>query len=224
MNYYQSPYLARLQDLKVWQVNYDSIIQNKSRDSNHPSDYETIEGLSTLDTSNGSIDPTTDNTDWDKKAISPTKPFAQLLEEKLAEDEPVQVQPKPKKPFLRKGAGLLRYKLGPKSVRAKKPERKSNEIRRISPNHKNELKSTVDANTEPEVCMIPLKMPDVNIKPKATWSKFVHNSDTCSGTKHEIFEEKKSPPIVSRKKIDFQQSLINQANEDSEHLSKIENK
>nr|CAH7741184.1 unnamed protein product [Callosobruchus chinensis] len=187
MSLTSSPFLAKLQELKLWQGNYDALLQqNRSREGTNPSDLDTIDGLSVLDTSKSSTENSPNRTprdafvDWDKKAIMPLKPFEQLLEEKLAEIQPVQVKTNTKKPFLRKGTGLARYKLAPRHVQAKtvlvtKPAvRKQSNLHvkstSVSPRHKDCVTST-SANAKHEVPLIPLKMPDAKIVPKATWVK-----------------------------------------------------
>nr|CAI5862017.1 unnamed protein product [Callosobruchus analis] len=185
MSLTSSPFLAKLQELKLWQGNYDALLQqNRSREGTNLSDLDTIDGLSVLDTSKSSAENSPSRTprhapvDWDKKAIMPLKPFEQLLEEKLAEEQPVEVRPNTKKPFLRKGAGLARYNLTPRHVQAKTVlitktsigQQGNLHVKRmsVSPHHKNCVQS---ANAKHQMPLIPLKMPDAKIKPKATWVK-----------------------------------------------------
>ncbi|KAJ8967679.1 hypothetical protein NQ317_006441 [Molorchus minor] len=52
-----------------------------------------------------------------------------LKKEKLAEDQPVPVQIKPKRPFLKKGSGLIRYKLGPNVMKKTAMARKRENIK-----------------------------------------------------------------------------------------------
>ncbi|KAJ8940913.1 hypothetical protein NQ318_017504 [Aromia moschata] len=158
MSLFPTSMMVRLQELKMWQGNYDSMLRNQSKDGSaaNPSDYETIEGLSALDStlSSPTLSPERRRTvDWDKKMISPPKPFEQLLEEKLAEDNPLPVIAKPKKPFLRKGSGLSSAPVKRKSC----------------------LKTT-NATTEPDVDLTPLKMPEFEMKSKASWHRVLEQS------------------------------------------------
>ncbi|XP_044261313.1 centromere protein J [Tribolium madens] len=101
-----SPHLLqRLQELKKWQENHDDLL--KSANVTTASDYQTIEGLSAFDSSNENS-----RKNWESQVISPTKSFHELLEEKLALDPgPQLVPPKPKRPFLKKGTGLERFRM-----------------------------------------------------------------------------------------------------------------
>jgi hypothetical protein len=92
---------------------------------------------------------------WESQVISPGKSFDQLLEEKLAQDPgPRTVAQKPKKPFLRKGAGLERFRLKPRQ----KPVRSR---------PKNNLNTSAT----------PLRAPDLSVRPKATWCKIEERED-----------------------------------------------
>ncbi|KAJ8921119.1 hypothetical protein NQ315_013589 [Exocentrus adspersus] len=186
MSYFPSPVLVRLQELKLWQGNYDSLLQkSKAKNGQKSSDNETMDGLSPLDSTRSSPFSSPERgklLDWDKREISPSKPFEQLLEEKLAQDKPVHIQAKPKRPFLRKGAGLARYKLNQQPYLPKKPRNKS-PVGRICKQITNKKNSNVVASksrttrllenkkAEPGIDLTPLKMPDLSIKPKATWQK-----------------------------------------------------
>lgn len=203
MSLFPSPFLAKLQDLKLWQGNYEALLQNKSSESNNPSDFETIEGLSALDSTRSSPNMTEKqfntprNVEWDKKVVTPSKPFAQLLEEKLAEDQPVVTPVKPKKPFLRKGSGLVRFrmtypqnkiKLNSKSSHEIFPSNKPNsnsQSKVVSPRHENCFKSPAANSAIPPMSLRneDLRMPDINIKPKGVWVKVQQKS--C----HEVEEE-----------------------------------
>lgn len=190
--------MAKLQDLKLWQGNYEALLQNKSSEINNPSDFDTIEGLSALDSTRSTADMSVDNlenrqnVDWDKKVVTPCKPFEQLLEEKLAQDEPVVCPVKPKKPFLRKGAGLTRYRMtypqthkrartvqkNPSSTKSSIVENLSTSKAKISPRHKNCFKSTVTTSTENcsgNLVPTPLTVPAMGIKPKGIWVKVQQN-------------------------------------------------
>lgn len=212
MSIFPSPFLAKLQDLKLWQGNYESLLQNKSREINNPSDFESIEGISALESTQSSVNMSEKdidncrNIEWDKKVVTPCKPFEQLLEEKLAEDRPVVTPVKPKKPFLKKGSGLVRYRMSypqkknltnklsapislPKNSLTKNISSKQSYI---SPRHNNCFNRVVSRSVEHSPLNLEpteLKMPDINIKPKGTWVKvqqngvnFVHaSSKSCNG-------------------------------------------
>lgn len=197
MSLFPSPFLAKLQDLKLWQGNYEALLQNKSTEINNPSDFDTIEGLSALDSTRSSVEmgdkqmSSSPKIEWDKKVLTPSKPFEQLLEEKLAEDQPVVVAVKPKKPFLKKGTGLTRYRMSypqnnkftrkaPNKVDCKRAlafENATKTQRKGSPRHDNCFRETKVENTTSNFKDAPLKMPNISMKPKGVWVK-VEQSDT----------------------------------------------
>lgn len=212
MSLFPSPFLAKLQDLKLWQGNYEALLQNKSTEVNNASDFDTIEGLSALDSTRPSIDMNEENSspqkiEWDKRVVTPSKPFEQLLEEKLAEDQPVVVSVKPKKPFLRKGTGLTRYRMSyPQNNKFIKAINKVNfkrtlafesvskAQRKSSPRHENCFIGNTSKieNTSTNFKDDQLKMPDISMKPKGVWVK-VQQSDTdcqtmskCNGIEEEF--------------------------------------
>lgn len=196
MSFFPSPFLAKLQDLKLWQGNHEALLQNKSNEVNNPSDFDTIEGLSALDSTRSSVDMSEKhlssplNIEWDKKVLTPSKPFEQLLEEKLAEDQPVTVAAKPKKPFLRKGTGLKRYRMSypqnNKFVRKTSNSNKAdckrmlafeNATKTQSPRHENCFRGKNIENSSSTFKDASLKMPNISMKPKGVWVK-VQQSDT----------------------------------------------
>ncbi|RZC40426.1 centromere protein J [Asbolus verrucosus] len=148
--------LQRLQELKMWQESHEELLKktknlmNSSGNVSAASDYQTIEGLSAFD-STAAEENAPPN--WESQAISPTKTFNELLEEKLAEDPgPKNVTEKPKRPFLKKGSGLQRFRMNPgRKAQPNKAGKRADE--------RNVSKAT------------PLKAPDLSIKPKATWHK-----------------------------------------------------
>lgn len=105
MSYSPSVSLIRLQELKLWQNNYEDQLDKSNKTSNFIKNNVTESIFNT----------SSENTimkDWDKREISPSKqPFEKLIEEKLAEDHLVQTNNKPKKPFLKKGEGTARFKM-----------------------------------------------------------------------------------------------------------------
>ncbi|CAG9814944.1 unnamed protein product [Phaedon cochleariae] len=171
-----SPYLVKLQDLKLWQCNYDNLLKTKT-DTAHPSDFETIEGLSALDSPDltPQMSPRQPSVDWDKKVLTPAKPFEQLLEEKLAEDQPVKGQGKAKKPFLKKGSGLLRYNLVPKHSTGRKAERRrASHEEKIHDVPKTRPKTPIqneDSGYKDQQSLTPLKVPEFSIRSKTAWVK-----------------------------------------------------
>lgn len=210
MSLFPSPFLAKLQDLKLWQGNYEALLQNKSTENNNPSDFDTIEGLSALDSTRSSVDmnekhmSTPQKIEWDKKVVTPSKPFEQLLEEKLAEDQPVVVPVKPKKPFLRKGAGLTRYRMSyPQNIKfvrktiGKLDSKRTlasvtNAQRKVSPRHENCFRDQNIENSSSNFKNIPLTIPNISMKPKGVWVNVQQNDTDCqTGSKfgNEIEEE-----------------------------------
>lgn len=196
MSLFPSPFLAKLQDLKLWQGNYEALLQNKSSEINSPSDFDTIEGISALDSTKASTHNietqmySPQNLVWDKKVVTPSKPFEQLLEEKLAEDRPVVTPVKPKKPFLKKGSGLVRFRMTyPQNkittLNSKISKEKLSNINktsrvssRNSPRHENCFKNnSAKTITSPANFKSELRMPDINIKPKGIWVKVQQNDE-----------------------------------------------
>ncbi|CAH1110192.1 unnamed protein product [Psylliodes chrysocephalus] len=178
MSLISSPYLVRLQELKLWQGNYDNLLQKKKcLNLTNTTDLDSLDEVTPLSDSNlnEKISLTNDNQiDWDNKAILPVKPFNELLEEKLAEDHPNKLSVKPKQPFLKKGSGLARFNVSPRvSSKTKKqalfmPEKSvSNELK-IS-----KQKEEAEQNQNK---LTPLKVPEVTIKCKASWSKVNENA------------------------------------------------
>lgn len=116
MSFSPSLSLVRLQDLKQWQGSYDNLFQqSKNKAENH------VEKASLQDSFNSM-----NLGEWDQKQIAPMKPFEQLLEEKLAENPPTGAATKPKKPFLRKGQGLARFRMGPCNLVKKQAKKTGN--------------------------------------------------------------------------------------------------
>ncbi|XP_018562138.1 centromere protein J [Anoplophora glabripennis] len=228
MSFFPSPVLVRLQELKLWQGNYDSLLQNNSKEGANPSDFETIEGLSALDSTASSplSSPERDKAiDWDKKAISPTKPFEQLLEEKLAQDKPVQVQAKPKRPFLRKGSGLTRYKSNQQAQPSRRRTQNKPPIHRTWQNEQSRirklpselvtLKSCLKSprkqrKEECEIDLTPLKMPDLTMKPKATWHKVLEEDNLDEKIKEQC---KKSEDNYNIYQNSFNSHIIGKIND-----------
>ncbi|KAH0817913.1 hypothetical protein GEV33_004878 [Tenebrio molitor] len=153
--------LQRLNELKMWQESHEELLKktknlsNTSGNVTSASDYQTIEGLSAFDSTLNDENSLENMKNWESQVISPGKSFDQLLEEKLAQDPgPRTVAQKPKKPFLRKGAGLERFKLKPRQ----KPVRSR---------PKNNLNTSAT----------PLRAPDLSVRPKATWCKIEERED-----------------------------------------------
>lgn len=136
--------LARLDQLKKWQEEQQErlVRQHNGRIREVKSrNVECMEGVSKLG-------------DTDKKVLSPPKDFQVLLEETLKDDSAengVNSSAKPKRPFLKKGSGLLRY--GMKQGEQRKPYVKKTP-RGVTIND-NKRKPASD-----------LKIPDVAIRPK----------------------------------------------------------
>ncbi|EFA05098.1 centromere protein J [Tribolium castaneum] len=138
--------LQRLAELKKWQESHEDLLKktiiNTSANATTLSDYQTIDGLSAFDSSNEHS-----RKNWESQVISPTKTFHELLEEKLALDPgPGAAPPKPKRPFLKKGAGLERFRMKtrPKLIKKSKGEKENDNV-------------------------TPLRAPDLVVRPKATW-------------------------------------------------------
>ncbi|XP_060534382.1 centromere protein J isoform X2 [Cylas formicarius] len=203
-----SPSPILLQDLKVWQDDYDNLFKKysdatKERSSREPTIPKAF--------SPNELQNVPDN--WDQKAISPSKPFNQLLEERLAEETPVQIVNKPKRPFLRKGDGLARFRMSSASRRSfsskqyatngvrskftssksKKPESVPKRIQydlseevRDKPNLKSGSPSLPSRG---EIDFTPLEIPDF-IKPRGTWHTVFNRDDQpAEGTdSHQIIK------------------------------------
>lgn len=167
MSPFSLAYLTKLRELKLWQDNCDTVLHNDSQQSleSNTLGSEFIEGISTLD------NPKYNSSkfeDWTKKTISLSSPFDQKLEGKLVEEH-VKAQNKPKKPFLKKGSGLLRYKLyNPTKIKPVK-------------------KSKINTKTELTVQQS-ISLKDPIIKPKATWCEAVL-TNTNSTENKDLTEE-----------------------------------
>lgn len=213
--------LARLQELKLWQGNYDNFVQSSKSEDNVTcfSNYETIEGLSVYDTSNSSCGSpqkiqNNSNIDWDGKKISTAKPFEQLLEEKLAEEnaKPIKMSTKPKKPFLRKGSGLSRFNMSP--VPTKKPVKRTSP--RTSPKISEQMKETSsDKENKQSVgemdYITPLKVPNIGIQSKASW-KDVRNENEIKKNTNPFSQD------VLKKINEFTSANIEKSTEIEENL------
>jgi len=191
MSYSPSLSVVRLQELKLWQGSYENLLQ-KSKSNSQTSEIEPLEGIGFLDASNASEGEYRNSRDWDKKEIVPLKPFEQLLEEKLAEDTPTKGNAKPKRPFLRKGQGLARFRMGPtppvvtrtKVVSPRKiegnPKTMPNPLSKKAPpiTRKGILKKHVFSNNHNHqyVDLSPLTLPDY-VKPRGTWKNVFENRD-----------------------------------------------
>ncbi|KAL1501309.1 hypothetical protein ABEB36_006653 [Hypothenemus hampei] len=182
MSFSPSLSLAKLKDLQEWQGSYENLLKARSKpqisnpksiENSQNSSIHSVEKFISLQ----------DN--WDLKKISPTKPFEQLLEEKLAEDSPIVMDKKPKKPFLRKGQGLARYKMGPmRSVSATQNDRTTSKKQGTSskgvlparnnktvPDRKGILKNPLYYQ---DIDLKPLIVPDF-VKPRGTWRQVFEN-------------------------------------------------
>lgn len=179
MSFSPSLSLVRLQELKLWQGSYENLIQK----SKAPSKSANLEDLNQvlvhnqLSLTGSSSDCGEGSTkDRDKKAISPCKPF----EEKLAEDIPMAENTKEKKPFLKKGQGLARFRMGtviknkelPPKKTAKPPTRHQQQP--PSTPKKGILKKASPFYQQNIDLMSPLTIPDF-VKPRGTWKSVFEN-------------------------------------------------
>ncbi|XP_063926663.1 centromere protein J [Zophobas morio] len=152
-----SDILQRLKQLKLWQESQDELLKKTKNliDTSTASDYQTIEGLSDFDSTLNQSLKTPVNVE--SQVISPSKTFNELLEEKLAQDPgPEKAIPAIKRPFLKKGAGLERFKIKPRPQKTVKP---------------------VKASKKVATSVTPLRAPDLAIKPKATWTRADESSE-----------------------------------------------
>ncbi|CAG9772187.1 unnamed protein product [Ceutorhynchus assimilis] len=173
MSYTPSLSFVRLQELKLWQGSYDNLLQKQGSRCNSQSGNHS--GVSPDVSLNSSTQLSNDAREWDKKKISPSKPFDELLEEKLAEDTPYISDPKPKKRFLRKGEGLARFRMGPSTATNGCMEKRRAPIKAApprkpkSPNIGRNRKRTVQ-KSHAHIDLSPLTMPDF-VKPRGTWKQ-----------------------------------------------------
>ncbi|XP_050315958.1 cingulin-like protein 1 isoform X1 [Anthonomus grandis grandis] len=166
---------VRLQELKLWQGSFDSLLQK----SNSPSPNSLVENKS-----EHNVCVEEDHSkEWDKRKISPVKDFQQLLEEKLAEETPVQVHNGAKRPFLKKGEGLARFKMDngrpPNNPRAKrlvgrkpvvaKPKASAAASKASAPSGIRGILKNPQSQPK-EVDFIPLTVPEY-VKPRASWKQ-----------------------------------------------------
>ncbi|XP_072379099.1 uncharacterized protein Sas-4 [Diabrotica undecimpunctata] len=178
MSLVSSPYLIRLQELKLWQGNYDNLLQKQQEKSSEYIDLSDIDSLDDVTPMNESKSPKVSNdiincVDLDRQVILPTtKPFNELLEDKLADDQPYLPPAKRKQPFLKKGAGLARYKITPKTYTSKT----KNKITVNTNQEKDNLIAPNEILNQEDQSITPLKVPEVSIRCKAKWTK-VDNGD-----------------------------------------------
>lgn len=206
MSFVPPQYLVRLQELKLWQGNYDNLLQKQKNNSAKEIDLDLSELDNLDDVSPVSECKSYEKTkpcepmDWDKQAILPkTKPFNELLEEKLAEDEPIEVPARTKQPFLRKGSGLARYKLYPST----KKFRESKIIQKNDQKRHKAIKGIEQPFVENSIT--PLKAPDISIKSKATWTKVINEDNPVKYSE----ENKFNPQYVIDKINEFANSFCN---------------
>lgn len=168
--------LARLDELKRWQeIQQEKLLKQHARkleevDKNFTtvSDYMSIPGLSLLDTSN---ELNESDHHSNRKTLEIETVLSVDNSDKVITDESkrdvVLDKKKVKRPFLRRGAGLVRFKMKPgeqlKTTKCKL-DNKLNRKERV--NDKEMTRNEVFVNDNP---VTPLKRPELTIKPKATW-------------------------------------------------------
>uniref|UniRef100_A0A6P7GAM2 Centromere protein J isoform X1 n=1 Tax=Diabrotica virgifera virgifera TaxID=50390 RepID=A0A6P7GAM2_DIAVI len=199
MSLMSSPYLIRLQELKLWQGNYDNLLQKQQENSQECIDLSDIDSLDGVTPINESTTPRVSKdmncVDLDRQVILPTtKPFNELLEDKLLDDQPYLPPAKRKQPFLKKGAGLARYKLTPNL----KPYMSKTKSKITTPLNKNQDKDNLTSENlnQEEQSITPLKVPEVSIRCKAKWTKvdngnegFVKQQDETKFSSNYIIEK-----------------------------------
>ncbi|XP_056633622.1 cytadherence high molecular weight protein 2 isoform X2 [Diorhabda sublineata] len=235
MSFVPSQYLVRLQELKLWQGNYDNLLQkqknNLAKDT-ELSDLDDLDDVTPI--SEKSQIKTCESVDWDQQAILPkTKPFNELIEEKLAVDEPIEVSIKTKKPFLRKGSGLARYNLNPIKKKFKEQkiiqnnqQKRHTDIKGIEQKCHADIKGNASIKSNADIkgneekyytdikgneqayvenSITPLKAPEINIKSKATWTKVINEENPVESSE----ESKFNPQYVIEKINEFAHSFCN---------------
>lgn len=162
-----SSLLARLDELKKWQqVQQERLMrqqQNHLEQTENNSESESIqtEGVSVLK----SCETTPAKTKHEEtNHFSPVNDFTSLLEEKLQEDI-VPNSGKPKRPFLRKGSGLSRYRMVPGDPRKAFVKGKVQQI----PRKVTKSVSKTNDTKKVEKPVPALKVPQMDFKPKARW-------------------------------------------------------
>lgn len=167
-----SSLLTRLDELKKWQQTQQERLmrQHKERLQEIESSCSETESLG-ISVLGHTERPVGESKNVDEMVLSPPKKFEVLLEEKLAQEAIQNVVDvnKPKKPFLRKGSGLARYQMNPGG--SKKVCFKDS-VHKAPPNpakvtvKDSGKRNGIMKNVSPNLA---LKMPEVNVQPKAKW-------------------------------------------------------
>lgn len=166
-----SSLLARLDELKKWQQTQQERLIKQHQ--------ERLQQTGSLNNSNSECDDLGVSALDNKVTTLPLpQTFDALLEQKLQnEDGNIPNVTKPKRPFLKKGSGLSRYRMtlgDPKKSFIKD---------KINTNNR-KLEPKIKANKKP--ISSALKMPELDFKPKATWCKVTEDEKTPLTSKPEI--------------------------------------
>ncbi|KAI4454568.1 t complex protein 10 [Holotrichia oblita] len=191
-----SSLLARLEELKKWQEKQqERLSQQSSRFENTPSNYDTIQGLSQFDSSIefsksnlkqtsrpvlNEKDPNQESTtvEMQKPSVNMSLRQRDRIDRSSPNNDENNIV-KPKRPFLKRGSGLVRFKMNPGDQKRpfnKVAGRKSHMKNSVTTSNPYNI-SVADQNIEFEVT--PLKRPDINVK--AVWFK-VDDYDSVRGS------------------------------------------
>ncbi|XP_030753170.1 centromere protein J isoform X2 [Sitophilus oryzae] len=161
--------MVRLQELKLWQGNYDEHTQKNSdkkvvseKDEKHLSESIFNTSIEKVDTTN-----------WDKHEIVPSKPFEELLEEKIAQDLPIQIRNKPKRPFLKKGQGTARFKMAQYPTNIKQTSR----LKDLTNSDRKGILKRATVQVQENINLTPLTVQEC-MKPRGTWKAAFENGST----------------------------------------------
>lgn len=191
-----SSLLARLEELKKWQAKQqERLSQQSSRfenTNNPPSNYDTIQGLSEFDSSVESPQANVKqtyhtvlaekNSNRESNRIEMRNPTVDSpsLDRMLLNNDENNIT-KPKRPFLKRGSGLVRFKMNPGDQK-----RPFNKVLGMKNQRKNSIsKSSLCSNSiaapqNIEFEVTPLKRPDVNVK--AVWFKIEDNNSVINNS------------------------------------------
>lgn len=162
-----SSLLARLDELKKWQqVQQERLLRQQQNrlEQTQNSNVNEIEQIESIAVENCTETIPEKTHHEETNYLSTAKDFSSLVEEKLQE-ETAPNGVKPKKPFLKKGSGLSRYRMVPGDPRKAFVKGKPQEIPvKVK---KSISKSNTTKKVEKPVPV--LNVPEMDFKPKARW-------------------------------------------------------
>ncbi|XP_018333692.1 centromere protein J [Agrilus planipennis] len=177
MSFSPASILARLDELKRWQEKQQEKLMQQHQNRLKENEKNTVSSLNEI------ISGTVSRVDSDKRVLSKkvtfwqespdakVKSFKAELEDRLASEPQNNNEEKPKnivkKPFLKRGQGLARYKMNVGDIVKKKTKPVQNTKPALNKDDLSNCKSAENENEQ--IKITPLKKPNVNFEPKAKW-------------------------------------------------------